>query len=250
VVAPQLRLVEKGLVEMLFMHEVHSVAGEQERAFEAAYRDGWMPLLSRDDDARLLWYLNHAHGSGPSYRVVTITAIRDGPAYERLANRLRRGDLTDWSRTVGAMRHDVQGKMLLPVYWSPIQELDLATVPTDRSEHELSLYMEDTGWPSAPLDDYIRFWDHEYFRHMQALPPEHRILEIEACFQVAHGTHYRPEATLMQKILNYGLLLSLIAEPEEYDPDVWPGRYTYRGLRYRDQWESKLLRTSTWSPRF
>jgi hypothetical protein len=235
---------------MLFMHELHSVAGEHEHEFEAAFRDGWMKLLAQDDDARLLWYLNHAHGSGASYRVVTITAIRDGAAYERLADRQRRGDLLDWSRAVGALRHEVRGKMLLPVYWSPIQEIDLATVPADGSEHELSLYMEDTGWPSAPLDDYIRFWDHEYFRYMRAVPPEHSMLEIEACFQVAHGTHYRPEAMLMQKVLNYGLLLNLISEPEDYDPDVWPGRYMHGGLRYRDQWESRLLRTSKWSPRY
>ena len=29
------------------------------------YRDGWMPMLAEGDDARLLWYMNHAHGSGP-----------------------------------------------------------------------------------------------------------------------------------------------------------------------------------------
>jgi hypothetical protein len=74
---------------MLFMHEVHSVLGEKEREFEAAYRDGWMALLADDDDVRLVWYLNHAHGSGPAYNVVTVTAIRDGEAYQRLANRLR-----------------------------------------------------------------------------------------------------------------------------------------------------------------
>jgi hypothetical protein len=233
---------------MLFMHEVHSVVGERERDFEAAYRDGWMKLLAQDDDARLLWYLNQAHGSGLSYRVVTVTAVRDGAAYERLARRLRSGDLLDWSQAVGTMRHEVQGKMLLPVYWSPMQEVDLAAVPTDGAEHDLSLYMEDTGWPSAPLDDYITFWDEQYYRVMRELPPGHRILEIEACFQVAHGCGPRPEAMLMQKILNYDLLLSLISEPEEYDPDSWPGTYMYGGLRLRDQWESRLLRTSSWSP--
>ena len=65
---------------------------------------------------------------------------------------------------------------------------------------------------------------------------------------MAHGTGARPEATLMQKILNYDLLLNLIAEPADYDPDCWPGTYMYGALRYRDQWESKLLRTSRWSP--
>jgi hypothetical protein len=235
---------------MLFMHEVHSVLGEKEDEFEAAYRDGWMRLLADDGDARLLWYLNHAHGSGPAYTVVTVTAIRDGDAYQRLADRLRSGDLLDWSRAVGEMRHEVSGKMLVPVDWSPLQDVDLAAVRTDGAEHELSLYMEDTGWPTAPLDDYIAFWGDEYFEIMRQLPPERKILEIEGCFQVAFGTHRRPEAMLMQKILNYGLLTSLISEPEVYDPDVWPGSYMYGGLRYRDQWESKLLRTSSWSPRF
>jgi hypothetical protein len=233
---------------MLFMHEVHSVLGEKEHEFEAAYRDGWMTLLAADDDARLLWYLNHAHGSGPAYNVVTVTAIRDGEAYQRLAEQLRSGALLDWSRAVGELRHEVEGKMLLPVYWSPLQEVDLAAVPTDSAEHELSLYMEDTGWPSAPLDDYIEFWDHEYFQIMRKVPTKQKILEIEGCFQVAFGTHRRPEAMLMQKILSYDLLVSLISEPREYDPDEWPGSYMHGGLRYRDQWESKLLRTSKWSP--
>ena len=60
---------------MLFLHETHKVVGAREDAFEAAYRDGWMPTLAQGDDARLLWYTNHAHGSGVFYNVVTITGI-------------------------------------------------------------------------------------------------------------------------------------------------------------------------------
>ena len=62
---------------MLFLHETHKVVGAREDDFEAAYRDGWMPTLAEGDDARLLWYTNHAHGSGLSYNVVTITGIAD-----------------------------------------------------------------------------------------------------------------------------------------------------------------------------
>jgi hypothetical protein len=32
------------------------------------------------------------------------------------------------------------------------------------------------------------------------------------------------------------------------DPTTWPGSYMIKGLELRDQWESKLLRTSKWSP--
>jgi len=237
-------------VTVLYMHEVHAVVGEREDEFESAYREGWMPRLAEGDDARLLWYLTQAHGSGPAYTVVTVTAVRDGAAWERLALSLRGGPLHDWSRAVGEMRHRVDGKLLVPVPWSPLQEVDLAAVPTVGDEHGLSLYMEDTGWPTAPLDDYIDFWDVEYYRNMRQAPPGRRILDIEACFQVAYGTHRRPEAVLMQKIADDRLLLNLITEPEEYDPDRWPGSYMHRGLEYRDQWESRLLRTSAWSPRW
>ena len=71
---------------MLFLHETHKVVGAREDEFEAAYREGWMPTLAKEDDARLLWYTNHAHGSGVSYNVVTITGIADGAAWERLAS--------------------------------------------------------------------------------------------------------------------------------------------------------------------
>ncbi len=69
---------------MLYIHELHSVVGKEAKAFEAAYRDGWMPALAASGDARLLWYLDLAHGSGLSYRVVTITAVTDGRAWQRL----------------------------------------------------------------------------------------------------------------------------------------------------------------------
>lgn len=232
----------------LYMHELHKVEGAHEHEFEAAYRGGWLTTLAEGDDARLLWYLNQAHGSGPAYHVVTMTAVRDGAAYERLARRIAGGDLHDWFRSVSAMRHEVDAKMLRPVSWSPLQNIDLDEVPTDGREHELSLYMQDTGWPTAPLDDYIGFWDTDYYRIMKEIPEDSTILRIEACFGVAHGTGYRPEAMLMQKILNYGMLQNLISEPEKYDPDSWPGSYMHGGLELRDQWESKLLRTSNWSP--
>ena len=69
---------------MLFVHETHEVVGLKEDEFETLFRTGWMPMLAEGDDARLLWYMNHAHGSGPPYNVVTITGVRDGAAWERL----------------------------------------------------------------------------------------------------------------------------------------------------------------------
>jgi hypothetical protein len=195
---------------VLFLHETHKVVGAREDEFEAAYREGWMPTLAKEDDARLLWYTNHAHGSGVSYNVVTITGIADGAAWERLVHRTQSGDLKSWMRELDNLRHDVTGKILLPVDWSPLQSVDLASVPTDGATHPLSLFMEDTGWPYAPLDDYIRSWDEIYYR---PLSKTSRLLDIQACFQVAHGSYKRREAMLWQKIdasNNYAVLVHLL----------------------------------------
>jgi hypothetical protein len=158
------------------------------------------------------------------------------------------GDLRDLCQRIDACRYESVGKLLTPVAWSDLQDVVLPEVPADGREHELSLYMHDTGWPDAPLDDYLALWWDDYWSIMKQAPPEHRLLEVTACFQVAHGTGIRPEGILMQKIMNPTYLGRLLTNIEEYDPATWPGSYMAKGLELRDQWESKLLRTSSWSP--
>ena len=99
---------------MLFLHEVHRVQGAKEDEFEAAYRDYWMPTMAKSDYARLLWYTNHALGTGVSYNVVTITAVEDGRAWEDLIQRVQKGDLKSWMLEVDNLRHDVVGKVPRP----------------------------------------------------------------------------------------------------------------------------------------
>ena len=235
---------------MLFLHEVHRVRGAHEDAFESLYRDGWMPALAKDDDARLLWYCHQAHGTGFAYNIVTITAVRDGAAYERLVERVATGDLRAWARDLDGVQHGSDGKVLVGLEWSPMGELDLATVPVDGAEHALTLYMEDTGWPHAPLDDYTGFWERVYLPLLHGTGRDSpRLLEIEAVFQVAHGAGRRPEAILFQKVLTEEGLLGLLTH--ETPPEMRkPGTFMHDALQVRDQWESRLLRTSAWSPRF
>lgn len=232
---------------MFFVHETHEVIGRKEDEFEAAIRDEWLPTLAKGDDARLLWYCVHVHGTGPSYNVVTITAVRDGAAWEDLAGRLHHGDLAAWQTELDALRHGVTSSVMVPVSWSPMQEVDFAAVPTAGVDHELSIYMEDTGWPHAPLADYIAFWGSGYHAPMQARPVGERLLDIQLCLQPAYGAGRRKEAVLWQKVLDHDRLLTLLTE--ETDPELkQPGRFMHDALAYRDQWRSRLLRTSRWSP--
>ena len=230
---------------MLFMHEVHKVRGRCEDQFEAAFREGWMPALGAGDAARLLWYTNHAHGSGPAYTVVTVTAVRDGAAWERLALRVQRGDLRQWMRAVDELRYDVNAKLLVPLAWSPLQEAPFDEIPVDGREHELTLYMEDTMWPyKDKFAEYIDRCGEVYAKSLDRPAP---LLTIQAAFQPALGSHLRREVALMQRIHQPDALLDLLRTeipPEHRGPGTW----MHDALDLRDQWTSRLLRTSSWSP--
>lgn len=230
---------------MLFMHEVHKVRGRCEDDFEAAFRQGWLPMLAAGDDARLLWYADHAQGSGPSYTVVTVTAVRDGAAWERLALRVQQGELRGWMRELDELRYDVEAKLLAPLPWSPLQQMPLGQVPVDGREHELSLYMEDTMWPFPDrFEEYIERSGDVY---AQSLQRPSSMLLIQAAFRPALGSHLHREVILMQRIQRPEQLLALLRTriPAEYRA---PGTWMHDALDLRDQWTSRLLRTSAWSP--
>lgn len=235
----------------LYLHELHRVIGSKEDEFEAAFRDpdGWMDVLGRGSDARLLYYAQQAHGTGPAYRVVTVTAIDDGAAWERLARSIDGGDLAGLVGRIDDLRYGVEAKMLLPVAWSPLKDLDLITVAATPAAHEPSLFMEDTGWPSSTLQEYIDFWERDYHPMLAKQPEKYRLLEIQICWTVAYGGGRRPEGILWQRIHNLDRLLDLFRT--EIPPErKAPGTYMAEALKYRDQWESRLLRTAPWSPRW
>jgi hypothetical protein len=230
---------------VLFMHEVHRVRGRAEDEFEAAYRDGWMAKLGAGDDARLLWYANQAHGSGPAYTVVTVTAVRDGAAWERLAVQIQKGALRQWMRELDELRHDVEAKLLVALPWAPLQDIPFDEVPVDGRQHELTLYMEDTMWPYE--DKFAEYIDRCGEVYAKSLDQPASMLTIQAAFQPALGSHLRREVVLMQRIHQPEALLNLLRNeiPARYRA---PGTWMYEALDLRDQWTSRLLRTSSWSP--
>lgn len=234
---------------MFLLHEVHRVAGACEDAFDAAYRDAYLPALGKTDDSRLLWYLRLAHGSGQAYTVVTITGCRDAQAWAQLAERVREGDLADWSAEVDAMRHACEAKILAPVSWSPLQKIDLAAVPADGASHENSLFMEDTAWPypgglRAYLDKAGTLYDGTLRTQKQEGTG---IIELEAAFQPVYGSHHTTEVILWQRVVSHKALLWMLAN--DLPPSATaPGTWMHDALAVRDRWESRLLRSASWSP--
>jgi hypothetical protein len=209
---------------VLFLHETHLVAGYHEDDFEAAFRDHWMPTLAEDDDARLLWYCNLAHGSTWSYRVVTVTAVRDGAAYERLARRVQQGDLQDWMRALDTTRHEAHAKVMVPLPWSPMADLDLASVPGGGVDRDPVVYMQDTMWPyEDKFAEYIEASGSVYSKSLE------------------HRDTGAPRFLDIDRL--QGLLMTDI--PREMRA---PGTWMHDALALRDKWESLLLRTARWSP--
>jgi hypothetical protein len=234
---------------VLLLHEVHTVAGAREDAFDAAYRDELLPALAKTEGCRLLWFLRVAHGSGPAYTVVTITGCRDAAAWAELSERVRGGDLSEWSSEVDAMRHGSEAKILTPVPWSPLQEIDLATAPTTAATHENSLFMEDTAWPyPGGLSAYLAKAGTLYDSTLKEQKQEGTgILELEAAFQPVYGSHRTNEVILWQRVVNQRALLYLLAHDLPPSASA-PGTWMHDALAVRDRWESRILRSAAWSP--
>ena len=236
---------------MLLLHEVHQVAGAKEHEFDAAYRDEYLPALAKSDGSRLLWYLHLGHGTGQSYTSVSITGCRDATAWAELAERVRGSDLAAWSAKVDAMRHEHRAKILQPVPWSPLQDIDLAGVPVDGETHKNSLFMEDTAWPfagglQAYLDKAGTLYDHTLSSQKEEGTG---MIELEAAFQPVFGTHQTTEVILWQRVVNPKAVMWMLGHdlpPEASAPGTW----LHDALEVRDRWESRLLRSAAWSPLF
>src|SRR6185436_2387911 len=158
------------------------------------------------------------------------------------------GDLREWARTVDALRYDLQAKVLQPVPWSPLQEVDLATVPTS-GEREKHVFMEDTAWPfRGRLDDYLERAGTLYVDTLARSAAAGRaILELVGAFQPVFGTGRHREVVLWQRVARNDALVPLLTRevPAEHRA---PGTWMHDALGLRDQWESRLLRTAAWSP--
>ena len=137
--------------------------------------------------------------------------------------------------------------MLIPVDWSPMQEFDLTTVPADGHEHEAALYMEDSAWPyEGALDRYLEKARTHYAPSLEQRT-ERSLLTLLGVFQAALGSPRRREVVLWQRVDFPERLPGLFTR--ELPADVkGPGTWMHDALDVRDDWESRLLRSTTWSP--
>ena len=226
---------------MIFVHEVHEVVGGKMEEFGDAVRTEWRPLVEADGHARLLWFWELAHGTGASYQAVSITAVRDWASWGAFA--ARTDDRTQaWQRRVWPLRREVTAKILLPAAWSPLQQVDLTAPLPAPSTDAPALYLHDTGWPfPGMLEEYLDALGRIF--HPQTARA--RMISIAACWRTAPGTGRHHEVVLLQRIDDWGQFARLLERGEQ---GAQRSGWMVEGLRYRDRWESKLLRAVGWSP--
>jgi hypothetical protein len=231
---------------MWLLHETHAVRGESEDAFDALLRDAWIPRVAETAGARIAYVLRHTHGTGPSYQLVTITALENAAAYEALAESPA---LRELAVALDALRHDVDAKLLEPLPWSPLQRIELAAVPARGADHDLTLYMEDTVWPrEGKLEEYVERSGAHYAQEMAGHESRGRaMLQVQGGFRTVFGSGRRREIVLWQKVVDPRLVLGLLTR--EVPPELQKaGTWMHDALALRDQWQSRLLRTTRWSP--
>lgn len=226
----------KGDSQMLFVHDIHVVMGEHEFAYEDIMREEYVPAVA-DDDTRVLWFLHSTHGSGDAYHIVTITALRDGAAWDRFVERQRYGDLSDVSTRLATLRYTLSSSLLVSTDWSPLRELDLSTVPVQPSDHPVSLYREDTLTGSGVTATLAA-----------AAAPRPAdtddILSVAAAFQPAWGGDrqarvlYRIAADTDRWTAAFGRDTGWCDWPGSLTPTVPVGVYG----------SGRMLRTTSWSP--
>jgi hypothetical protein len=229
---------------MLYLHETHQIAGGKTREFAEAVRTRWRPLVEERNEARLLWYWELGHGTGASYQAVSITAVRDWATWGALVERgqtdprWREAESTLWE-----VRREVTRKLLVPAAWSPLAPVDLEAPPVEHVVAEPALYLHDTGWPyQGGLEAYLDALGSIYLPQVR----QSRMISVEACWRVAPGTGRHHEAVLLQKILDWPRFTELLAKGEQ---GAQRAGWMLEGLRFRERWESMLLRCARWSPR-
>jgi hypothetical protein len=154
------------------------------------------------------------------------------------------GTDADWracDARLWTLRREMTRKLLVAAPWSPLQKVDL-TAPEAAPAATPGLYLHDTGWPyPGKLGDYVGALGSVYLPQVR----QSKMISVEACWIVAPGTGRHHEVVLLQKILDWPRFTELLAKGEQ---GAQRGGWMVEGLKYRERWESKLLRCASWSP--
>ena len=230
---------------MLFIHEIHSIAGGDGERYEALLRDRWAPALARQDGVRLAWCARSMAGAIAYPELITLTAVADPDAFERLTQRIRSGDLHDEYQGLEDVGTHVTTRLVKSLAFSPltVDVAELPDVPVDTGRTEM--FMHDTVPPRPGMQRTYEKAMGDFF--MKMIDVEGIPIKIWAGLETVTGGGTVPENLMISHIgsaaAGAGLLM---LEPPRSAFE--PGQWMAEALTLRDTWTSRLIRTVSWSP--
>lgn len=231
---------------MLFVHEMHSLSPSTAVGFEAMLRDRWAPALGRDADMRLVWCVRSMPGAFAFPEIITLTAVADGAALERLGDRLRDGDLRQEIAVLDGRRARVETRILAPLTFNPLV-FDLDSMPSDPGSIDRpgEIYIHDLVPPRLGAQRAYEVAMGTAYMRMQEMEG----LEIRnwAGLETVPGGGPVPENLMLSHISSARAGTDLLFHHVSRD-EVKPGSWLSDALKLRDTWVSRLVRTVPWSP--
>jgi hypothetical protein len=230
---------------MFFVHEIHALHPVQADEFETALREQWVPALAQDERTRLVWCVRSMPAAISFPEMITLTAVEDGAALERLGERMRGRDLRGPGGELGQLRRQVTTRVLAPLEEFNPYQLDLSDLPLTRDDAPTRMYIHDFVVPQPAMQRRYEIQMREAF--MTMLDLEGLQMLIWAGLETVAGGGRTPLSLMLTHIGSAAAGANLLAEG---NPRVRPepGTWMHEGLQLRDTWVSRLVRSVPWSP--
>jgi hypothetical protein len=230
---------------MFYVHEIHELDAAEAERFETLVREQWVPALAGDPETRLVWCVRSMPGTASYPELITMTAVENGAALERLGSRYRDGDLRKPSSELDRHRSGVQTRVFAALEEFNPYSVELGEVPLVREDAPTEMYIHDFVDPQPGMQRVYEVQMREAFMKMleiDALP-----MKTWGGFETVAGGGRVPQSLMVTWIANPPAISNLLAQG---NPRVAPepGSWMAEGLKLRDTWISRLVRSVPWSP--
>ena len=142
-------------------------------SFETTIRDKWVPALAAEPGMRLVWCVRSMPGTASYPELITMTAVEDGAALERLGARCRSGDLRELSSELGRQRKGVTTRVLASMEEFNPYSVELDEMPLVHDGTPSEMYLHDFVVPQPGMQRVYEVQIREAFMKMleiDALP--------------------------------------------------------------------------------
>ena len=151
---------------MFYVHEIHALDAAHGDVFETMLHEKWGPALAAEPGMRLVWCVRSMPGTASYPELITMTAVEDGAALERLGARCRSGDLRELGSELGRHRNDVTTRVLAALEEFNPYSVELDEMPMVHDGVPSEMYIHDFVAPQPGMQRIYEVQIREAFMKM------------------------------------------------------------------------------------